>query len=183
MESQQENLLWLDLEMTGLDPDRERIIEIATVVTDSNLKVIAEGPDLVIFQPDKLLNAMDAWNTKHHGASGLINGVRSSTITTEKAEAQTLEFVAQHCERNKTPLAGNSIHQDRAFLVRYMPKFADFLHYRNVDVSTIKELVRRWYPKIYEKRPRKTGDHRAKGDILDSIAELAFYRREVFCSE
>jgi len=174
------NLLWLDLEMTGLDPSREAIIEIATLVTNHDLEVIAEGPDLIIHQDDALLDAMDEWNTKHHGRSGLTNLVRRSEITTAEAERLTLEFVAAHCPEGEIPLAGNSVHQDRLFLAREMPDLTAWLHYRNVDVSTIKELASRWYPEIYRQRPKKQGDHRAAGDIMDSLDELRYYRAHIF---
>lgn len=174
------NLLWLDLEMTGLDPDRERIIEIATLVTNKNLDILAEGPEFVIHQSDELLDAMDAWNKKQHNKTGLAEKVRQSQISTEQAETVTLEFVKKHCLKGKTPLAGNSIHVDRMFLSRYMPRLHEYLHYRNVDVSTIKELAGRWYPEIYAQRPKKTGEHRALGDIRDSVEELRFYKKEIF---
>ncbi len=173
-------LIWMDLEMTGLDPDRERIIEMVTLVTDSALNVVAEGPEIVIHQSESLLAAMDEWNQTHHGDSGLVEKVRSSTVSETEAEAQTLRFLEQHCKPGKIPLAGNSIHQDRRFLSKYMPALDRFLHYRNVDVSTVKELTRRWYPDAYGKRPEKKGSHRALDDIRDSIAELRYYRDAVF---
>ncbi len=173
-------LIWIDLEMSGLDPDRERILEIATIVTDAELEVIAEGPELVIHQPDALLDAMDDWNTEHHGASGLTERVRASTVTEAEAEAQTLAFLKEHCEPGRAPLAGNSVHQDRLFLVRYMPALHGFLHYRNCDVSTVKELARRWAPAAFEARPRKVASHRALDDIRESIVELRYYREKFF---
>lgn len=173
-------LVWMDLEMTGLDPDRERIIEMATLITDSALEIVAEGPELVVHQPDSLLDAMDAWNTKHHGESGLTDRVRASSITEADAEAQTLEFIAAHCGKRTAPLAGNSIYQDRRFLARYMRELNEHLHYRNVDVSTIKELVRRWHPAIYEAAPAKKEAHRALDDIRESISELRYYREHAF---
>lgn len=173
-------LVWMDLEMTGLDPDRERIIEIATLVSDSELNVVAEGPDLVIHQPESLLEKMDAWNRKHHGDSGLIERVRESAISEQEAERLTLEFVSSHCRRQKAPLAGNSVHQDRRFLSRYMPRLESYLHYRIVDVSTLKELVRRWYPTEFRQAPPKSKSHRALDDIRESIEELKYYRRTVF---
>lgn len=175
-----DNLVWIDLEMTGLDVTRERIIEIATLITDAKLNIIAEGPELVIHQSDELLAAMDEWNTEHHGASGLTERVRASQVSEADAEAQTLEFVAQHCAERTCPLAGNSIYMDRMFLSRYMPKLEGYVHYRNVDVSTIKELARRWYPDVVERAPKKNERHRAMDDIRESIAELAFYRGAVF---
>jgi oligoribonuclease len=175
-----QNILWLDLEMTGLDPARDTIIEIATLVTNEELEVIAEGPDIVVHQPDEVLAAMDHWNQKHHGESGLIEQVRRSTTSLEEADARALEFVSAHCPQGLAPLAGNSVHQDRVFLARLMPRFHGWLHYRNIDVSTIKELAARWYPDIYRQRPKKQGEHRARGDIVDSIEELRFYRQNVF---
>ena len=173
-------LVWMDLEMTGLDPEKERIIEVATLITNGNLEVIAEGPELVVHQDDSILNAMDEWNTTHHGESGLIDRVRASTIDDAAAEKQTLAFIEKHCPRRTAPLAGNSIHQDRRFLARYWPTLNEYLHYRNVDVSTVKELARRWYPAELEAAPVKKGAHRAMDDIRESIAELAYYRQAVF---
>jgi oligoribonuclease len=170
----------MDLEMTGLDPDRERIIEIAVLVTDAQLEIKAEGPDLVIHQPETLLSQMDGWNQKHHAASGLLERVRASTVTEADAEAAVLGFLREHVPERSVPLAGNSIHQDRRFLRRYMPSVEAYLHYRNLDVSTIKELARRWYPEIYAKAPDKRGSHRALDDIRESIAELRYYRTQVF---
>jgi oligoribonuclease len=168
----------MDLEMSGLDPERCTILEIATIVTDGELEVIAEGPDLVVHHEDAVLDAMDEWCTKHHGASGLTAAVRASTVSLAEAEARTLEFVAQHTAKNAAPLCGNTIYQDRRFLVRHMPALEAHLHYRLVDVSTIKELSRRWYPDV---RPPSKGDsHRALDDIRESIAELRFYRQHVF---
>jgi len=166
--------------MTGLDPDRERIIEIAVLVTDAQLEITAEGPDLVIHQPETLLSQMDGWNQKHHAASGLLERVRASTISEAEAEAEVLAFLRAHVPERSVPLAGNSIHQDRRFLRRYMPSVDNYLHYRNLDVSTIKELTRRWYPELYAKAPDKRGAHRALDDIRESIAELRYYRTNVF---
>lgn len=174
-------LVWLDMEMSGLDPTKERIIEIATILTDGNLVEIAVGPDLVIHQDDAILGAMDDWNRSHHGASGLTERVKTSTITDGDAEAQTLAFINQHVGPKDRPvLAGNSIHQDRRFIRRYMPKLDARLHYRMVDVSTIKELARRWFPAICAKQPPKKDTHRALDDIRESIEELKFYRTHVF---
>jgi oligoribonuclease len=174
-------LVWLDMEMSGLDPQRERIIEIATILTDGQLTEIAVGPELVIHQPDDLLAAMDDWNTKHHGASGLTERVRQSQITDADAEAQTVAFIDAHVSARERPvLAGNSIHQDRRFIRRYMPALEKRLHYRMVDVSTIKELARRWYPQVTAKQPAKRDTHRALDDIRESIDELRFYRGRVF---
>ncbi len=174
-------LVWMDMEMSGLDPAKERIIEVATIITDGNLTEVAVGPDLVIHQPDELLAAMDEWNRKHHKASGLIDRVKASTVTDGDAEAQTLAFINAHCGPKDRPvLAGNSIHQDRRFIHRYMPQLDARLHYRMVDVSTIKELARRWFPQLISKQPQKKDTHRALDDIRDSIDELRFYRSHVF---
>lgn len=173
-------LVWVDLEMTGLDPDKERIIEAAILLTDAQLNIKAEGPNLIIHQPDDVLSAMDEWNTEHHGGSGLTERVRESTISDGDAEAQLLAFVKEHCAERKAPLAGNSIHQDRRFIQRYMPSLDAYLHYRNVDVSTVKELVRRWYPEVFENAPKKSGAHRALDDIRESIAELQYYKEHAF---
>ncbi|MFK7988757.1 MAG: oligoribonuclease [Sandaracinaceae bacterium] len=175
-----DRLVWMDLEMTGLDVGRERILEIATIVTDGQLEVLAEGPELVVHQSDELLAGMDEWNTEHHGASGLTDRVRSSTVTEQEAEAQTLAFIEAHVGPRTAPLAGNSVHQDRLFIAKYLPALNAHLHYRNVDVSTVKELVQRWYPDVFQKRPSKKGSHRALDDIRESIEELQFYRRAVF---
>jgi oligoribonuclease len=174
-------LVWMDMEMTGLDPAKERIIEVATILTDGQLVEIAVGPDLVIHQADDVLAAMDDWNKKHHGASGLIERVKASTVTDGDAEAQTLEFIKAHVGAKDRPvLAGNSIHQDRRFIRRYMPALDTKLHYRMVDVSTVKELARRWFPQITAKQPPKNETHRALDDIRESIDELRFYRTHVF---
>jgi oligoribonuclease len=168
----------MDLEMSGLDPDRCAILEIATIVTDAELQVIAEGPDLVIHHDDSVLAAMDEWCTTHHGQSGLTAAVQASTISLAEAEARTLEFVAAHTVAKGSPLCGNTIWQDRRFLVKHMPTLDAHLHYRLVDVSTIKELARRWYPHV--RAPSKSDAHRALDDIRESIAELRFYREQVF---
>ena len=173
-------LVWMDLEMTGLDPERDRILEIAALITDAQLQVVAEGPNLVVHQPDELLAAMDEWNTQHHGESGLTERVRSSTVSERDAEEAVLAFLAEHCAPQTVPLAGNSVHQDRRFLRRYMPTVDAFLHYRIVDVSTVKELGRRWYPEAYARRPQKNATHRALDDIQESIAELRYYREAFF---
>lgn len=183
MSDDTDRLVWIDLEMSGLDPERERILEIATIVTDGQLEILAEGPELVIHQPDSLLAEMDEWNTSHHGASGLVDRVKASTVSEEAAEALTLEWVAQYVGERAAPLAGNSVHQDRLFLAKYMPRLNEHLHYRNVDVSTVKELVRRWHPKAFDGRPHKKAAHRALDDIRESIDELRYYRRAVFVAE
>ncbi len=172
-------LVWLDLEMTGLDPDSERIIEIATIVTDFELDEVIEGPNLVIKQPDEFIKNMDEWNLNHHSESGLIEAVRATKVTSELAERETLEFLKQHTSKGKSPLCGNSIHHDRRFLSRYMPDLAAFFHYRNIDVSSIKELVKRWYPELV-KYTKKEASHRALSDTKESIEELRFYKENLF---
>lgn len=173
-------LVWLDMEMTGLDPAKERIIEMATIITDGQLVEIATGPSLVVHQGDEVLAAMDDWNKKHHGGSGLVDRVKASTISDADAEAQTLAFINAHCGAKDRPvLAGNSIHQDRRFIRRYMPALDARLHYRMVDVSTVKELARRWYPAIAAKQPSKNETHRALDDIRESIDEMRWYRTKV----
>lgn len=174
-----DNMVWIDLEMTGLDPEKEGIIEIASLVTDGDLNVIAEGPDLVIHQSAKLLKSMDEWNQKQHKKSGLIEEVKASKISMKKAEKLTLEFIKQYCFPKKSALCGSSVHHDRRFLIRYMPKLNAYLHYRHMDVSTLKDLVRRWYPS-HKEAPKKSETHRAKADILESIEELRFYKKTYF---
>ena len=169
------NLIWIDLEMTGLDPDKERIIEIATIVTDKDLNILAEGPVMAISQPQALLDQMDEWCTTHHGDSGLTKRVQESSITEAEAEAQTIEFLEQWVAKGKSPICGNSIGQDRRFLVRYMPQLHDYFHYRNLDVSTLKELATRWKPQMLEGFT-KENKHLALDDIRESIAELVYYR-------
>lgn len=173
-------LVWIDLEMTGLDPDRDRILEIAVVLSDGQLEVVEEGPDLVLHQPDEVLATMDEWNTRHHGDSGLTAAVRASALDVSAAEEEVLGWLRARCEPGTAPLAGNSIHQDRAFLRRWMPRLEAFVHYRNVDVSTLKELLRRWQPAALAGAPTKAGAHRALDDIRESILELAHYRRVAF---
>ena len=171
----------MDLEMTGLDPATEVIVEIATLITDDDLNVIAEGPDLVINQPEAVLSTMDPVVVEMHTKSGLLTAIRASTVTLEQAGTATLEFIKQHVVEPRTiPLCGNSIGTDRRFLVRYLPEIENHLHYRSVDVSTIKELVKRWYPGIEITRPTKSGAHRALDDVRESIRELKFYRENVF---
>lgn len=174
-------LVWVDMEMTGLEPDKERIIEVAVIITDGQLTEIATGPDLVVHQDDAILGAMDEWNRKHHKASGLVDRVKASEVTDAMAEEQILTFINAHCGPKDRPvLAGNSIHQDRRFIRNYMPKLDARLHYRMVDVSTIKELARRWFPQIIAKQPPKKDSHRALDDIRESIDELRYYRANVF---
>lgn len=171
-------LVWIDLEMTGLDPDQDQIIEIATIVTDSQLNIIADGPDLVIHCPEERLQKMDSWNRKHHRKSGLWNQCIGSELTVQDAEQQTLEFLKRHLKPRESPLCGNSIWQDRRFLAKGMAHLDQFLHYRIIDVSTLKELGLRWYPQVnkYEKK----GLHRALDDIRESIAELQYYKEHFF---
>ena len=172
------NLVWIDLEMTGLDPDTERIIEIATIVTDPSLEVLAEGPEIAVHQAAGVLAAMDEWNTEQHGRSGLTERVLASACGEEEAERRTLEFLKRYVPPQTSPMCGNSICLDRRFLHRYMPRLERFFHYRNLDVSTLKELCRRWAP---EKAGRfeKRAEHRAMQDVRGSIAELRFYRDEL----
>jgi len=171
------NLVWVDMEMTGLQPDSDRVIEIAVLVTDPQLNVVAAGPVLVVHQPDEVLDAMDAWNKSTHAKTGLIERVRASSLTEADVERQALEFLAAHVPANASPLCGNSICQDRRFLARWMPRLEAHFHYRNLDVSTLKELVRRWKPEL--KGFSKEGKHEALADILESIEELKFYRKNV----
>ena len=175
-------LVWLDLEMSGLDPDSERIIEIATVISSAQLDEIIEGPNLVIKQPKEFIDGMDEWNTRHHGNSGLIECLKVAEISVDEAEQQTLNFLKKHTKKGKSPLCGNSISHDRRFLVRYMPELADFFHYRNIDVSSIKELVKRWKPEILEGFIKR-GEHRAMADVYDSIEELKWYKKNFFLKE
>ena len=170
-----QNLVWLDCEMTGLDPDIERIIEIAVIVTGPNLETRTEGPVLVIHQSDALLGKMDAWNKGTHGKSGLIDKVKASTVTEELAQDQLIAFLKQYVPANSSPMCGNSIGQDRRFLVKYMPKLAAFFHYRNVDVSTLKELSKRWKPEVHAAF-KKQQRHTALADVHESIDELEHYR-------
>jgi oligoribonuclease len=172
------NLIWIDMEMTGLIPDSDRIIEIAMLVTDPDLRLVAEGPALVVHQPDEVLEAMDSWNKGTHKKSGLIDKVRASTLSEAEAEAQAVAFLRQHVPANSSPMCGNSICQDRRFLARWMPKLESHFHYRNLDVSTLKELVRRWKPEA-AKGFSKEGKHEALADILESIEELKYYRKTV----
>jgi oligoribonuclease len=170
-----ENLIWIDLEMTGLDCDNDVIIEIATIVTDKNLNILAEGPVLAIYQPDETLAAMDDWNQKHHGQSGLVDRIKASTVDEAEAERQTLAFLKQWVPAKQSPMCGNSICQDRRFLHRCMPELEQFFHYRNLDVSTLKELAARWAPDI-QKGFNKKSAHLALDDIRESIDEMKYYR-------
>jgi len=169
------NLIWLDLEMTGLEPDTDVIIEIATIVTDANLNVLAQGPSLAVHQSDNVLNNMNAWCIDQHGKSGLTQRVRESQISCAAAEQMTIDFLMQYVDAGVSPMCGNSIGQDRRFLVKYMPKLAEYFHYRNLDVSTLKELANRWRPDLADGFT-KNGSHLAMDDVIDSIAELAYYR-------
>ena len=173
------NLVWMDLEMTGLEPDIEVIIEIATIITDSHLNIIEEGPALVIHQDDAILGRMDEWNQKTHSASGLIQKVKDSKMTIEKGEQITLDFIKKYVPYKTSPLCGNTVGQDRRFLYKYMPRLSEYLHYRNIDVTSVKEVVRRWYPNG-RKMPKKSEEHKALIDIQESIEELIFYRDHFF---
>ncbi len=177
----QQPLIWVDLEMTGLDPERHSIVEIAVIVTDGALERVQEGPDLVVAAPVGALEAMDLVVVGMHEASGLIGEIRASTLTVGQAESQVLRFLTEHVPDSRSaPLAGNSVHADRAFLRRHMPELEAYVHYRNVDVSTIKELARRWYPEVFQAAPPKEDGHRALADIRASIEELRYYRSSVF---
>ena len=169
------NLVWLDMEMTGLNPMGDRIIELAMVVTNSDLELVAESPVWAVHQSDEVLAAMDEWNQRTHGRSGLIDRVKASTVDEAAVEAEALEFMKKYSAEGASPMCGNSIGQDRRFMARYMPKLEDWFHYRNLDVSTLKELCRRWRPDVY-KGLEKKGAHKALDDILESIAELRYYR-------
>ena len=168
-------LVWMDLEMTGLDPLKERIIEMATIITDDQLNVVEEGPVIAVRQSEALLAAMDDWNQSHHSASGLLDRVRNEGVLEAEAEAVTLDFISRHVEPRKSPLCGNTIWQDRRFLVRYMPTLEAHLHYRNIDVSSLKELATRWRPALLDGFSKKA-EHTALADIRESIAELVYYR-------
>lgn len=169
-------LVWIDLEMTGLDPDKERIIEVATLITDNELRLVAEGPVIAVHQPASLLEAMDEWNTRTHGDSGLVERVRASRVATADAERQTLAFLERYVVAGASPMCGNSVHQDRRFLEREMPELLAFFHYRNLDVSTLKELAKRWNPSALEGFSKRN-THQALDDIRESLAELAHYRQ------
>jgi oligoribonuclease len=181
MSDKKTNLIWIDLEMTGLNTFEDQIIEIATIVSDSQLNLVAEGPALAIHQPDTVLEAMDEWNTRQHGQSGLTQRVRESRLTVREAERMTLDFLEQHVEAKVSPMCGNSICQDRRFMARLMPELEAFFHYRNLDVSTIKELGGRWAPMVTAAF-KKESTHLAMDDIRDSINELRYYREQLFKS-
>ncbi|MCC5797202.1 MAG: oligoribonuclease [Methylophaga sp.] len=178
MAKSKKNLIWIDLEMTGLDTNNDYIIEIATVVTDSELNILAEGPVIAIHQPDSILDRMDDWNTRQHGQSGLTERVRNSVTNEQQAEAMTLEFLKKYVPAGVSPMCGNSICQDRRFMARCMPELEAYFHYRNLDVSSLKELARRWAPKV-EKAFKKKSSHLAMDDIKDSIRELQHYREHL----
>ena len=178
MSQNKNNLIWIDLEMTGLDTVNDTIIEIATVVTDKDLNKLAEGPVIAIHQPVSVLDGMDEWNQSHHGSSGLVKRIKESEYTANMAEAETLDFLEQYVPKGASPMCGNSICQDRRFMAREMPILEDYFHYRNLDVSTLKELASRWKPEILENYTKK-GAHLALDDILESIEELQFYRKAI----
>ena len=170
------NLIWIDLEMTGLNPEADRIIEVATIVTDSQLNVLAEGPVIAVHQEDQIMNSMDEWNTRTHGKTGLTERVKNSRTVENEAEKQTIDFLKQYVGKNQSPMCGNSICQDRRFLARYMPELEAWFHYRNLDVSSIKELAKRWKPDILGGYSKKN-THQAMDDIRESIEELQYYRK------
>jgi oligoribonuclease len=178
MAADQNNLIWVDMEMTGLAPDADRVIEVALVVTNAQLDVLAEGPVLVIHQPDEVLDAMDGWNKSTHGKSGLIDRIKASNMAEAQAEDVALAFLREHVPAKASPMCGNSVCQDRRFMARWLPRLEDYFHYRNLDVSTLKELVRRWKPEV-AKGMVKHNKHEALADILESIDELKYYRRTV----
>jgi len=172
------NLIWIDLEMTGLDSDTHVIVEIASIVTDGQLNIVAQGPDIAINHPEHILSSMEEWSREHHQASGLLDRVKASSRDCRRAEEETLDFVSRYCEKGKSPLCGNSVWQDRRFLIKYMPRLEAFLHYRNIDVSSVKELVKYWYPALPPFKKQKA--HLAMSDIEESIRELVYYREKVF---
>lgn len=174
-----ENLVWIDLEMTGLFPETDVVLEIATIVTDKNLNILAEGPVIAIHQPDSTLDNMDQWCVDVHGKSGLTARCKASTIDEQGAVKQTIEFLEKYVPKGVSPLCGNTIGQDRRFMVKYMPELNDYFHYRSIDVSTVKELIKRWKPEVLEGFDKK-GSHQALDDIRESIGEMAYYRQQVF---
>jgi oligoribonuclease len=175
MAADSNNLIWVDMEMSGLDPTIERVLEVAIVITDTQLNTVAEGPVIVVHQPAAVLDAMDAWNKSTHAKSGLIERVKASRLTEADADAQLVEFLKQHVPASVSPLCGNSVHQDRRFMVKYLPAFEAYFHYRNLDVSTLKELMRRWKPELAAGMT-KHGRHEALADVYESIDELKYYR-------
>lgn len=183
MDRYQSKLVWIDLEMTGLNPEQDTILEIATVVTDNELDTIGVGPALVIHHDEEALAVMDAWNKNHHTRSGLLDAVHASSVTMKEAEEKTVAFLAEHCQKNAVPLCGNSVWQDRIFLRKYMPRIDDFLHYRIIDVSSIKETIKRWYPQSPYENFIKAENHRAYEDIVQSIEELKHYRTYFYCEK
>ncbi len=174
------NLVWLDLEMTGLDPKKCTVLEIGVIITDSQLEVLEEGPSFAIHHPKKTLDGMEAWSKHHHRKSGLTEECEKSKVSLKKAEEAVLKFVKTHCKEKTAPLCGNTIWQDRRFLVKYMPKLESYLHYRTIDVSSVKELVSRWYPETFKMPRPKRQTHRVMEDVRESIEELKFYRSKVF---
>eukprot|EP00062_Callorhinchus_milii_P011270 gi/632957040/ref/XP_007894262.1/ PREDICTED: oligoribonuclease, mitochondrial [Callorhinchus milii] len=179
-EGMAQRMVWVDLEMTGLDIEKDKIIEMACIITDSDLNILAEGPHLIINQPDELLDSMSDWCREQHGKSGLTQAVRDSKMSLQQAEYEFLSFVRQQTPPGLCPLAGNSVHADKKFLDKFMPQLMRHLHYRIIDVSTLKELCRRWYPEEYKEAPKKRASHRALDDICESIKELKFYRKHIF---
>ncbi len=171
-------LIWIDMEMSGLNPETDRVLEIAIVITDAQLNTVAEAPVLVVHQPDSVLDVMDNWNKSTHKKSGLIDRVKASTLSEAEVETQMVAFLAQHVPKGVSPICGNSVHQDRRFLVKYLPKLDDYFHYRLIDVSTLKELARRWKPEVLAGMV-KHGKHEALADIHESIAELRYYREQI----
>ena len=178
MDGREQRMVWIDLEMTGLDIEKESIIEIATIITDSELNILAQGPNLAIKVSEELIEGMDEWNTTHHHQSGLVDRIRSVGVSIEEAQQQTIEFLQQWVNPNSAPLCGNSVWNDRRFVDKEMPLVADYLHYRMIDVSTVKELAKRWYPEV-DKYPKKLS-HLALDDIIESIEELQYFRSKVF---
>ena len=174
-------LAWIDLEMTGLDPEKHHIIEIACLVTDSNLNIVAEGPELAIFQDEDILSLMNEWNVKQHTSSGLVEKIKSSDISIKEAEDECLKFFQSHIKQHKSPLCGSSVSHDRRFLIKHMPKLAKHFHYRHIDVSSFKEVIKRWYPEADEFK--KASSHRAMDDIKESVNELKFYREKLFIKD